>query len=284
MLDRRTLRPLDAHFLEEGLPVLAFTLFLLARLPARVVVRAKATHRLDFLVRVVDTLDEGFRDVVLAGDEFGRRHVKRHHHHDLTANDELVANRVADKLQRLMERDVARRNRLDRLQAVRRRGRIFVTARREVIGLLGRRLLLDRTGRRTENEVEATLLGRDVGTIIVLRRLAEELDRVNDRGRRLERDVGKFHLFHAALDILLHRALGIVARLSLHRFGRLGIQLRGINRIHGTPRLVDISNHAVSGRLTLLLQNRLPFLLDGLADANCLLVVRVVLQYNLALF
>ena len=119
MLDRRTLRPLDAHFLEEGLPVLPLARLLFAAGLPVVGAKRTAAHRLQFFGRRAHALDERLGDVVLAGNQLGRGHVLRHDHDNLTADDELVADRIADKLHRLVERDVARRDRLNRLETVR---------------------------------------------------------------------------------------------------------------------------------------------------------------------
>ena len=283
MLDRGTLGPLDAHLLEEDLPV-AFLIFLTAvvRGPLRAV--AEAAHRLDFLGRGGDALDERLGDVVLARQDFGGGHVLLHDHDDGIADDELVVDRIADELQRLVDREVARGNRRNRRQPVAGLGGVNHIVAGEVVRLLrGRGLRLDGALRRLEVEVEAALLNRNLRVVVVLRRGAEEVHRLDDRRRRLKRDGRQANRLHAALDLLLDRALGIVTRRRLDRFGRRVLQLRGIGRVDRTPPLVDVGDHAVARRDALALENDLALALNLLAQTNRLAVVLVFLEDDLAL-
>ena len=161
---------------------------------------------------------------------------------------------------------------------------VVVAVRREVVGIvrLGR-LGLEGAGRRTEDEVEAALLKRNLGPVVVPAGGAEEVDRVLNRGRRLERNRGKAHFLHAALDLLLLRALGIVADLRLHRLRRRFVETRGVHGVDRPPGLVDVGDHAVTASLALLLADRLALALDRIADADRVLVVRILDEDDLAL-
>ncbi len=210
----------------------------------------------------------------------------RHNHHDLTAHDELVANRVAHEFHRLVEGEVARHDRLNRLKTIRWLRRLFLVrgARREVIFLmrLGN-LRLDGARRCTENKVEASLLRRDIRTVIVTRGLTEEFNRVNNCRRRLKRNAWKLHLFHAPKNCLLLRTLGVIARLRLHCLRRRHRKLRRIRRVGRTPRLIHISDHHLARRCALLLTDKLTLLTDCAPNAKGLFIIRIRHEHNIAL-
>ena len=187
-----------------------------------------------------------------------------------------------------MEGDVACGDRGNRVESVGRRGGagILVAAGREVVGLLfaiGGLLRLYRALRRTQDEVEAALLKRYVGAVVVLRRATEIIDRVDDGRRRLEGYRGQAHFLHALHDIFLHRAFRIVTLLGRYRLCRTFFELRHVHCVWRTPRRIDVGDYALASRDALLLQNRLALALDCAANAYRVLVVRIHDKHLLAL-
>ena len=278
VLDGGALGPLDAHLLEERLPVLVGR-GLGVLVPAGVVAGAEAVaHGLDLVGRGGDALDERLGHVVLAREDLGGGHVLVHHHDDGAADDELVVHGVADELQRLVEGDVVRGDGGDRGEAVGvLGGLVLVAGGGEVVGLFGG--VVGGGGQllpRAEVEVEAAALGREVGVVVVLRRLDEELHRVHDRGRRVELDLRQADLLHALDDLLLGGALGVVAGRGLHRLGGAFAEGDGVGRVDRAPRLVDVGDHPVARGDALLLEHLVAAGDDRLPQANRLGVVLVV--------
>ena len=201
-----------------------------------------------------------------------------HHHDDGVADDELVVDGVADELQRLVEGDVVGGDGGDRREAVGvLGGLVLVAGGGEVVGLFGG--VVGGGGQllpRAEEEVEAAALGREVGVVVVLRRLDEELHRVHDRGGRVELDLRQADRLHALDDLLLAGALGVVAGGGLDRLGDAFAEGDGVGRVDRAPGLVDVGDHPVARGGALLPENLVAAGDDRLPQADRLGVVLVV--------
>ena len=163
VLDGGAFWPLDAHLLEERLPVLVGRRLGVLVLAGAAAGAEAVAHGLDLVGRGGNTLDERLGHVVLAREDLGGGHVLVHHHDDGVADDELVVDRIADELQRLVEGDVVGGDGGDGGEAVGvLGGLVLVAGGGEVVGLFaggvggGSQLLA-----RTEEEVEAAALGRE---------------------------------------------------------------------------------------------------------------------------
>ena len=208
-----------------------------------------------------------------------------HDHDDRPLHGELVLDGFADKLQGVVERNVARRDHRDDRHAQRPAASGIVVRPRvgEVVGVLARRSRLHANGLgRLEDEVETALLNRTRRIVKVLRCAAEVLYGVDDRRRRLERNRGEAHGLHALYDLLLDGAFSIVGIL----YDRLALLLfagGGVDGVGRTPRLVDVGNPLLAGNVAFLLEDDVAFADDGIPETKGLLVVGILYEDEFAL-
>ena len=197
VLDAGIQRPRHAHLLEVLFPgVLVVALARIAATAAEVA----GLLVLEAAGCVVHAVHERLDHVVGTGDQLVRCHVLRHDHHDGSLHLELEAATLADLVHRLPEahvRGLDARNLRHGTAAA----RVFRRRAKRGFGIVfsGRLASRQRLVKR-KDEVEATLVNGDLRTVEVLRRLAEVVNRVDDRGRRPERDRRQNHLFHALFD------------------------------------------------------------------------------------